>query len=125
METLFWRQFKSLCDERETTPNKVIIDIGLSTGNPTGWKSGKNPSTKVLKMLADYFGVTVDYLIGNENDINPSMGAETKTNARTSGSRVIDADDLLSFVLFGKDEPTLPKEKLDEIRRYAEYIKNS
>ena len=40
------------------------------------------------------------------------------------GSPVIDADDLLSFALFGKNEPTLPKEKLDEIRRYAEYIKN-
>lgn len=125
METLFWRQFKSLCDERETTPNKVIIDIGLSTGNPTGWKNGKIPSTKVLKTLADYFGVTVDYLIGNSNDRNLSKEAETKTHARTSGSPVIDADELLSFALFGKGEPTLPKEKLDEIRRYAEYIKNS
>lgn len=124
MDTSFWRQFKSLCDERKTTPNKVILDIGLSTGNPTGWKSGKIPSTKVLKTLADYFGVTVDYLIGNSNDRNLSKEAETKTHARTLGNAVIDADDLLTFALFGKDEPTLPREKLDEIRRYAEYIKN-
>ena len=66
----------------------------------------------------------LEYLIGNSNDRNLSKEAETNTHARTTGSAVIDADDLLTFALFGKDEPTLPKEKLDEIRRYAEYIKN-
>ena len=87
LDTVFWQRFRFLCDERNITPNKVMLENGLNTGNPTGWKSGKIPSTKVLKTLADYFGVTVDYLIGNSNDRNLYKEAEQTLMREPPGAR--------------------------------------
>ena len=63
MKTQFWERFTELCDQNDTTPNAVMLETGLNTGNPTAWKNGRTPGTKIAKILADYFGVSVDYLL--------------------------------------------------------------
>ena len=38
---------------------------GISTGNLSHWKSEKSkPSLVALSVLADYFNVTIDFLVG-------------------------------------------------------------
>lgn len=43
---------------------KVAKDTGISNGTFSDWKNGRsNPNPKTLKKIADYFGVSVDYLM--------------------------------------------------------------
>lgn len=56
-----------LMNERNITAKKLSQDLGISQGNISDWKSGKSvPSLGRLKALADYFGVSSDYLMSEE-----------------------------------------------------------
>lgn len=59
--------FEKLLEERGITAYKVAKATGISTGSLTDWKKGRSaPKADKLQKIADYFGVTVDYLLGNE-----------------------------------------------------------
>ncbi len=64
MENTFFSRFESLCRERKLTPNAVAKSIGASSGSVTAWKRGAAPRNDTLKRLADFFGVSTDYLLG-------------------------------------------------------------
>lgn len=56
-----------LMEQRGITAKKLSTDTNISTGNISDWKSGRSkPSSDKLKLLADYFDVSTDYLLGNE-----------------------------------------------------------
>ncbi len=58
-----------LMKERNVTAKKLSDDTGISSGNISDWKSGRSkPSTEKLSKIAEYFGVTTDYLLGKEDD---------------------------------------------------------
>ena len=65
--TKFWERFYGLCLENGTKPNPVGKELGLYSGIVTKWKYGGFPSGKSLVSLANYFGVTIDYLVGRSN----------------------------------------------------------
>lgn len=79
---MFWDNFVRLCNQAGKYPNTVAAEVGVkSTGTVTGWKNGANPRQTVLLKLADYFGVTVDYLLNAEKE-NPTAqgdGVDTIT----------------------------------------------
>ena len=63
----FWEIFYNLCTINGVAPNTVAKELGISSGSITWWKKGeRNPSQRALKSIADYFGVSVSYLLGNE-----------------------------------------------------------
>ena len=33
MATAFWERFTALCEQKDTTPNAVMLETGLNTGN--------------------------------------------------------------------------------------------
>ena len=46
------------------TDYRVAIDTGIRRSTFSDWKSGRSkPKTDKLKILADYFGVSVDYFL--------------------------------------------------------------
>lgn len=60
--------FEKLLMERGVTAYKVAKATGISTGSMTDWKKGRSaPKVDKLQKIADYFGVSVDYLLGNES----------------------------------------------------------
>lgn len=63
---MFWDNFIQLCNKKGVSPNGVAKHLKLSSGSVTGWKSGAEPHYSTLRKLADYFGVSVDYLLGKE-----------------------------------------------------------
>lgn len=70
----FWTIFFNLCREKGKAPNNVAKDLGISSASITWWKKGeRNPSQKALKAIADYFGVSVGYLLGYETEKTPSL----------------------------------------------------
>lgn len=65
---MFWENYLQLCNQVGKSANAVAAEIGFkSSGTVTGWKDGKIPYERNLKKIADYFGVTVDDLIGDDS----------------------------------------------------------
>lgn len=63
---MFWNNFYFLCQQVRKKPLTVVKDIGIAHGNITKWKNGSIPRGDTLQKLADYFGVSVDYLLGKD-----------------------------------------------------------
>ena len=67
---MFWKIFLRLCNERGLKPNNVAKQLGIASGTVSGWKNkGQTPQDGNLIKIADYFGVSVDYLLGKEDAI--------------------------------------------------------
>lgn len=68
---MFWETYCSLCKERGETPTGVSIKCGSSNASAVKWKNGSIPNGKTLQKIADYFGVSVDYLLCGKKE-NPT-----------------------------------------------------
>ena len=74
---MFYDRFKELCDQRGITCNRAALEMGLSNATPTAWKKrGLTPKADTLAMIANYFGVTTDYLLGEETKNAPALTAK-------------------------------------------------
>lgn len=104
---MFYEILVRLCAEKGTTPTSMVKELGISGGSVTWWKQGKIPHAPTLKKIADYFGVTVEYLLGKEEKEakkeNPSVEEEFK------------------IALFGGKE-NVSEEKWDQIMNYAKFL---
>lgn len=60
----FYDRVVELCKNRGTSPAALARAIGLSNSATTYWKRGAVPKGDTLQKVADYFGVSVDYLLG-------------------------------------------------------------
>lgn len=60
--------FEQLLQKNGVTSYKVAKEAGVTQTALSNWKSGRStPTTKTLQKIADYFGVTIDYLMtGND-----------------------------------------------------------
>ena len=57
--------FAQLCKQHGVTPYKVSKETGVSQPTLSEWKKGTyTPKQDKLQKIADYFGVTLDYLMG-------------------------------------------------------------
>lgn len=60
----FYSRLLSLCQSNDIKITSLLTELGLSKGNLTNWKKGTIPNGDVLIKLAQYFKVSVDYLLG-------------------------------------------------------------
>lgn len=65
---MFWNNFVSLCIKKNSSPSAVCLELGFSKTMATNWKNGSQPRDTTLQRIADYFGVSVSYLIGKEEE---------------------------------------------------------
>lgn len=78
---MFFDVYSSLCELKQKTPNGVAKELGFPSSSVTQWKHGSTPRPNALQKIADYFGVSVHYLLGakektapiNESGIGPNM----------------------------------------------------
>ena len=68
---MFYDRFTDLCKSHGKSPAAVAKEIGLSNSSTTTWKQGSTPKGDTLRKLANYFGVSVDYLLNGGSKINP------------------------------------------------------
>ena len=74
-----YKIFEALLAERGVTAYQVAKATGISTGSLSDWKNGRSsPKVEKLKKIADYFGVSVDYLLGNEE--KPAVKSDALKN---------------------------------------------
>lgn len=59
-----YEKYIELRDKKGVTDYRVAIDTGIPKSTFTDWKTGRsNPKVEKLKILADYFGVSIEYFI--------------------------------------------------------------
>lgn len=110
MGSMFFERFSALCKEHNETPNSVAKTIGASSGSVTAWKKGTDPRNATLAKIADYFGVTIDYLLGKESEKAPA-GA---------GKRSISRDELKIALFRGREN--VSDAMVDEVLAFADLV---
>ena len=71
---MFYDVFKKLCDDRGINPTRASVEIGFSRGSVSYWKKrylegfDAKPDSYTAEKIADYFDVSVDYLLGRTDD---------------------------------------------------------
>ena len=62
---MFYETFCRLCQIHSLTPSGAAAKIGFNRASVTMWKNtGKAPKQDLLVKIANFFGVTTDYLLG-------------------------------------------------------------
>lgn len=78
--------FEQLLQNNNVTSYKVAKETGVTQTALSNWKSGRStPTTKTLQKIADYFGVTIDYLMtGKENETKePQLKPKDEKDIKT------------------------------------------
>ena len=107
---MFFNRFKDLCDEKNISVYRACTDIGLNRSAVAKWKAGGRPNGTTAAKLADYFGVTTDYLLEQSDDKAPS-----------EPRRAISDEDI-KFALFG-GSGEITDAMYDEVKRFAAFIR--
>lgn len=164
MDTL--DKIKTLLKEQRKTQKQLMDYLGLGKTAFTGWNSGANTSyNKHIGKIAEFLGVSTDYLLGVEPklDFSPTeatvlhLKSPIKTPFDTSDEifiatnrekqmimeyrnkpetknainqiinkenpTVITNDEALLFALYGGDSEDITPDMLEDVRNYANYIR--
>lgn len=63
MESMLYQRIKDLCRQREITLSELAKSVGVSETVFRTWKKS-SPSIDKVRIIAEYFKVSTDYLIG-------------------------------------------------------------
>lgn len=61
---MFKNIFIKLCNSRGESPSFVCRNVGIAPATFSCWTDESIPRQATLQRIADYFGVSVDYLLG-------------------------------------------------------------
>ena len=89
---MFFDRFEDLCKQKGVSKQRACIDCGLSRTAWNKWKAGAIPNGDAVQSLADYFGVTTDYLLtGEETKKAPTQEGERPKSKLRSIARLEDS----------------------------------
>lgn len=92
--------FEQLLQKRGVSSYKVAKEAGVTQTALSNWKSGRStPTTKTLQKIADYFGVTIDYLM--TGDDSSEQGLTEKDNRDIAK----DLDSIMEKLTSGENGP--------------------
>ena len=109
---------KNLRKAKGLTQKEVAQFIGISQNNYSYWENGKvKIDNASLQKLADFFGVSIDNLLGRE----------VKTNLTTQPNPTLIVPEKYRDVLIACNDGAedLTQEDIDAIVRFIEFTKNS
>lgn len=78
---------KKLCSDRGMTISQLTSELDMGENSIYRWKSQK-PALEKLQQVADYFNVSVDYLLGRTD--NPHLNTEVPKEAATIAAHIDD-----------------------------------
>ncbi|WP_288572007.1 helix-turn-helix domain-containing protein [uncultured Weissella sp.] len=72
-----FERIKEISKERGLNLKKTAIEAGLSENAIYKWKT-QTPQSNALQAVADVLGVSVDYLLGNTDDMHANKNSTAK-----------------------------------------------
>lgn len=111
---MFYDKYVELCKQKGVNPTPAAVEMGLSKATPSKWKrTGVTPRGETLQTIADYFGVSVSYLLQDEKN------------------QLTDSDELIQELQILRDNPdtrTLlyagKHLKPEQIKQFADLMKS-
>lgn len=74
---MFYDRVMFLCKNKGISLTYLVTKIlHMSVSNVTKWKDGNVPKLDTAQNIANYFGVPVDYLMGNEQKNKPTAESD-------------------------------------------------
>lgn len=130
---MFKEIFIRLCNEKGVAPTVVCKSVGLSDAAFSKWTDESVPRRATLMRIADYFGVSVDYLLGNvrldlQRFASPSPVDEAMAKLTASIQQVTDELEKKKKPVLGLNPKlsslidSMSKDELDDLEKYAEFI---
>lgn len=104
-------RLRILRQEKNVLQKDIANYLNISASAYGFYEQGKRtPDANIIKKLADYFNVSVDYLIG-------------KSNIKESADDILNNEDYTIALHSDHDYDELPDEARQEIANFIEYIK--
>ena len=100
-------RIRELREQKGLQQKELAVDIGISQPTVSDWESGRKiPSAKSTMKLSKYFGVSVEYLMGEEPASHPVI-----------------RDEDIRFTLSDGDEP-ITDEQFEEVKKFVSFIRS-
>lgn len=120
---MFYERLVALCAEKTTNPTALCDAIGLAQSAATRWKQGSIPRDTTLRKIADYFGVSVSYLIGVVDDPDPIALIDPSKKDPPLLPLVEElGQQLEALAALGDLVDQLTEEQVEELRLFAEFL---
>lgn len=65
---LFYENFKRQCERIGKHPSVAVSELGFNKSTAAKWKTGVVPQIGSRKKIADYFGISVEELMGEKKE---------------------------------------------------------
>jgi len=104
----FYQKLLELMKKKNITAKQLTTDLGLAKNSVTYWKNkGNIPKGETLNLLADYFGVTVEYFLDTKKE-------------QTVPDELPASEELQKLIL---ESSTLSDDEARKVREYVELLK--
>lgn len=78
-----YKNFEELCASRGVTPYRVCKDTNITTATISNWKAGRYvPKADKMQKIADYFDVSIEYLMTGKEDTEIKKASLTAKDQR-------------------------------------------
>lgn len=85
----FYEKYLCLCNSINKSPSAVALELKIGKPSVTRWKNGATPRDATVLKIADYFGITVEALMGDELPVLPPEGAKKAPAAEGEGAKEV------------------------------------
>lgn len=97
-------RYKAIRDSRNVKDSQVAKETGITKSTFSEWKSGKyTPKQEKLQKIADYFGVTINYLMTgtDDNEEQPQLSARDERDiSRRLEQTLLDLENQQDALMF-------------------------
>lgn len=108
-----YERYLELLNKHQTTAYQVAKATGISQNTFSDWKKGRStPKIDKMQKIADYFGVSVDYLLGKpvQKETPPALTKKDERDIERKLAETLNALDSADGLMFDG-------EPLDDITR--------
>ena len=114
-----YERINTLCEEKGIKGGKMCTDVGISKGLLTDLKMGRRSGVSAVtaQKIAAYFGVSVGYLLGEEEKDQGKASCENKEKPTVEDDEL--SDNMKMLIDFAK---SVPDDKLEMILRVMKSI---
>ncbi len=110
--------FEKLCKKNNVTPYRVCKETGLTTSTISNWKAGRyTPKQDKLQKIADFFNVSIEYLIGTEEK-ETSAGYYLNEETAKLAQEMFEDEDMRSLFDMKRNMPP------ERFQAHMDFMKN-
>jgi transcriptional regulator with XRE-family HTH domain len=120
---VFYPRFVQLCEQKDVKKTRALLDAGLPKSAAKYWEEAYNkgidskPTTQNAVKLANYFGVTVDYLLNAEKENAPGSDAESEIEKALAQATPTQRELISSILDMNENQLLFVKELVDKAKK--------